>query len=121
MSFEMFPITIVAIVGFVYTWALTLQEIRASKEWEWPHTIALVGAAAATLQVPLPFLMALFFVDPHDQKDLALSAGLEVLLFMVALPCAFRRKGLLRWFLALSSVFFLALTGFVYAISQWQF
>jgi len=121
MVFVMLPVIGVVIVGIAYTWVLTYQEVREAEVLEWPQTIALVSVLAATMQAPLPFVMALFFIDPHNQRALERIAGLEVLFFLVALPCALKRKGLAQWGLTLSSIFFLALTGLIYLVSQWQF
>jgi hypothetical protein len=115
-----FPIVVVATVGIAYIWVLTNQEVREAKVLKWPQTIALLSVLAATMQVPLPFVMAFFSIGPSNPK-LEWIAGLEVLLFLVALPCALKRKGLVRWWLALSSIFFLALTGFIYLVSGIQF
>jgi hypothetical protein len=120
MIFAMLPIALLAFAGVGFAWFLLFQELREAKVIGWRQAIALAGAAAATLQIPLPFLMP-FLIDPHDQKDLALFSWLEVLFFLIALPSAFRWKGLLRWGLVLTSLFFLVLTGAIYAMSQWQF
>ncbi len=120
MVLVMLPIIGAAIVGIAYTWVLTYQEVREAKVLEWPQTIALLSVLAATMQVPLPFVMALFFIDPPNPK-IGWIAGLEVLFFLVSLPCALKRKGPARWWLALSSIFFLAFTGLIYLVSQIHF
>jgi hypothetical protein len=121
MIFAMLPIALLALAGVGFAWFLLFRELREAKVMGWRQAIALAGAAAATLQIPIPFLMAVFFIDPHNQKNLALFSWLEVLFFVIALPSAFRWKGLLRWGLVLTSLFFLVLTGAIYATSQWQF
>lgn len=132
---SMHPLVGLAIVGIAYTWLLTYQEVREAKVLGWPRTIALVSVLAATMQALLPFVMAweqAMFERTHFRAD-SLSyidtpdplprwiARLEVLFFLVSLPCALTRKGLPRWLLALSSIVLLVFTGFFYMVSQIRF
>jgi hypothetical protein len=120
MVFVLLPIVFIAVAGLAYVWLLTFREVRAAKAFGRPQTIRLVGLLASTALAPLPYLMV-FFVDPHNQKYLAWSMKFAVLLFLLSLPGAFLRKGLIRWGLVLSSIFFLGFTAFIYLISGWQF
>jgi hypothetical protein len=120
MVVVMLPIIGVAIAGIAYTWVLTYREVREAQVLEWPQTIAFLSVLAVTMQAPLPFVMALFFIDPPNPK-IRWIAGFEVLFFLVSLPCALKRKGPARWWLALSSIFFLVFTGFIYIVSQMKF
>lgn len=116
------PIVFLAIVGIAYTWVVTYRELRKANVLEWPQKIALLSVVAATMQVPIPFVLAYnaVFVDRHS-PTMGWIAGLEVPFFLVSLPCAFTQKGLARWCLALSSIVLLVFTGFVYVVSQWEF
>lgn len=116
------PIVCAAIVGIAYTWVLTYREVREAKVLKRRQKIALLSVVAATMQAPLPFVMAFIslFIDRHNPK-MGWIAGLEVVFFLISLPCALTRKGLARWCLALSSIVLLVFTGFVYAVSQWEF
>ncbi|MGA7343060.1 MAG: hypothetical protein WBE72_00245 [Terracidiphilus sp.] len=121
MFIVLLPITIVAIVGLAYAWVLTYQEVRAAKVLEWPQTIALLSVLAVTMQVVLHFGMTFFFFGTTDRRTIGWIAGFEVLFFLIALPCALKRKGPVRWLLALSSIYFLAFAGFGYMVSGIQF
>ena len=116
------PIVGLAIVGIAYAWVVTYRELRKANVLEWPQKIALLSVVAATMQVPIPFVLAfiVLFNDRHS-PTMGWIAGLEVLFFLVSLPCALTRKGLARWCLAFSSIVLLVFTGFVYALSQWEF
>jgi len=121
MIFLLLPVVGFAFVGFAYAWFVTYREMRTAKSLDRTQTAAFIGLLAATMQIPLPFVMALFFVDPHNQKGLAWLTGLEVVFFLVSLPGAFARKGPIRWWLVGSSIFFLALTAMIYFVSGWSF
>ena len=121
MVFALLPITIVAIVGLAYTWVLTYQEVRAVKVLAWPQKIALLSVLAVTMQVLLVFVMFFFFIGPTDHRTIGWIAGLDVLFFLVALPCALMRRGPARWLLAFSSIYFSAFAGFGYMVSGIQF
>jgi uncharacterized membrane protein len=121
MVFALLPLVFAAVVGLAYAWFVTVLDVRAAGTLDWPRTIAVASLLASTALVPLPLVMVLFFIDPHDQKGIAWSMAIAVLLFVLSLPGAFVRKGPLRWGLVLSSIFFLGFVGFVYLVSGWQF
>ena len=120
MLLMLLPIVCVAIVGIAYVGVTTFQEVREAEAVGWPRAIALVSVIGVALEIPIPFVMALFFIDPYNPK-IGWLAGLEVLLFVISLPCALKGKGLVRWWLALSSVLFLGISGSIYLVSEWQF
>jgi hypothetical protein len=115
------PLTIGVIVGLAWTWFLTFREVRAAGVLEWPQTIAILSELAVTMQVLLFFAMFFFFTSPVDQRTIAWITGLEVLFFLIALPCALKRKGPTRWYLVVSSIYFLTFAGFGYLVSGIQF
>ena len=115
------PLSATAILAIVFAWILTWREVRAAQAFAWPQGIALAGVLALTILAPLPFAMAVRFIDPHNERGLEWSMRLAVLLFVLALPGAFMHKGLLRWALVLCAIFFLGLTGFIYFVSGIQF
>lgn len=119
MVFVLLPVTLAAIVGLAYTWILTYREVRAARAVEWPQKIALLSVTAVSVQVVLFFGM--LFNLSNDQRMIGWIMGIEVLLFLVAVPCAVIRKGFARWWLAFSSIYFLAFAGFVYLVSGIQF
>jgi hypothetical protein len=116
------PLVGFAIVGIAYTWVLTYQALREAKVLGRPQKIALLSVLAATMQAPLPFVMAFRITVPdrHDARR-GWIAGLEVLFFLVALSCALTRRGPARWLIALSSIVFLVFTGFMYLVTGIQF
>ena len=115
------PLTLVVIAGLAWTWVLTYREVRAASALEWHQTIALFSELAVTMQVLLFFAMFFFLVSPVGHRTIAWITGLEVLFFLIALPCALIRKGPTRWWLAVSSIYFLAFAGFGYLVSGIQF
>ncbi len=119
MVFVMFPIVALAVVGLAYAWVVTYKEVREAKHLAGPHVISLLGVLAVTLQAPLPVAM-LYFVDPPD-PDMGWFAVLEVLLFLVAVPCALKRSDPLRWLLVLASLVLLAFSGMIFAASRIRF
>jgi len=121
MIFALLPIVFAALAGLAWAWFVTLREVRAAPAFKWPQAIALVSVLASTALIPLPYVMVLFFIDPHNQKGLAWSMRIAVALFFLSLPGAFVQKRLLRWGLVLFSLFFLGFTGFIYFIGGWQF
>jgi hypothetical protein len=121
MFFALLPVTIAAIVGLAYTWVLTYEEVRAVKVLEWPQRIALLSVIAVTVQVLLFVVMCSFFIGSIDHRAIGWTAGLEALSFLVALPCAVKRRGAARWWLAFSSIYFLAMAGVGYLGSEIQF
>lgn len=121
MFFLLLPITIVAIGGLAYSWVLTYEEMRAVKVLARPQTIALLSVLAVTMQVLLFVVMFSFSIGTIERRAIHWTAGLEVPFFVVALPCALMRKDPARWWLALSSIYFLALAGFGYLVSGIQF
>jgi hypothetical protein len=131
----MHPLVALAIVCIAYTWVLTYLQVREAKGPAWHQTITLASVLSPTIQALLPFVMlwehtrferahfrpnSLSSVDAPDPV-IGWIAGLEVLFFLVSLPCALTRKGVARWLLASSSIFFLALTGFFYLVMQIRF
>jgi hypothetical protein len=121
MFIVLLPLTLAVVVGLAWTWVLTYRELRATEGIRRPQTIALLSELAVTLQALLFFAMAFFLIGPIQRRATASIAALEVLLFLIAVPCAILRKGPTRWFLAVSSVYFLALAGFAYLVSGIQF
>jgi hypothetical protein len=121
MVIMLLPITIVAIVGLAYTWVLTYQEVRAVTVLEWPQKIALLSVLAVTMQVVLYFAMFFFLIGTIDQRAIGWITGLEVLFFLVSLPCALKRKGPARWWLVFVSIYFLGFAGFIDLVSGIQF
>jgi len=120
MVFQLLPIALAAVAGLAYAWFVTVRELRMAKAIGWRQTTALVSLLAATALAPMPYV-TVYFIDPHDQKGLAWSMKFAVLFFLLSLPGAWLRKGLLRWGLILGSIFFLGFTSLIYAISGWQF
>jgi|SRR5580658_3489585 uncharacterized Tic20 family protein len=121
MLFATLPITFMAIVGLVYAWALTDKEMRAVKVCGRTETIALLSVFAVTMQVLLLVVMFSFGIGTIERGAIELVSGFELLFFLLALPCALMRKGPVRWWLALASIYFMALGGFVYLVSGIEF
>jgi len=121
MLITLLPVTIAAIAGLIYTWVLTCEQVRAVKALAWPQTIALLSVLAVTMQALLFFAMISFAMGAINRPMIDWTAKLEVLFFLVALPCALIRKGPARWILALAAIYFLAVAGFVYLVSGIQF
>jgi hypothetical protein len=122
MIFTLLPLALVAIALLVWAWIVTLRGVRSAPAPGWRRILALIGLLAATLLVPLPYIMLLGFSDPTNLAAIAWSMKAAVLLFALSLPGAFLLKGwLLRIGLVLSSTFFLLFCGAIYAISGWQF
>lgn len=121
MIFMLLPLALIAFAVLILAWIVTLRDVPAAPPFGWRQTLASVGLIASTLLVPLPFIMALFFIDPHNQPGLAWSMGIAALLFVLSLAGAFTHRVLLCIGLILSSLFFLGFCGAVYAIGGWQF
>lgn len=115
------PLTLAVVVGLVWTWVLTFREMRAVATREWRQTVAVISELAVSVQLVLLFVEFFLLIHPIDQRFIAWITWSEALLFFIAVPCALIRKGPTRWFLAVSAFYFLAFTGFVYAVSGIQF
>jgi hypothetical protein len=115
------PVTLFAVAGLGYTWLLTYREVRAAEVLARPQIIALLSESAVTAQALLFIVMLFCFIGPANQRAIEWIARLESLCFIVAVPCALIRKGPTRWWLSVSSLYFLALSGFGYLASSIQF
>lgn len=118
MVIVLLPVTLAAILGLAYAWVLTYREVRAAMAQSWRQTVAWLSVGAVTLQVLL-FVAMIFFLS--NERTIDWLAGGELVLFLIALPCAVLRKGFARWCLAFSSIYFLTFAGFIYIVSGIRF
>ena len=109
------PVTLAALAGLIYAWVLTYRESRAAEAPGWRQTVAWLSVGAVTLQVLL--FAGMYFFFSNGQRAINSIAEIEVLLVLIAVPCAVMRKGFARWWLIFSSVYFLAFAWFIYIVS----
>jgi hypothetical protein len=121
MIFTLLPLALVGVAIVAWAWFRTLRDVRAAPSLGWRQILALAGLLASTLLAPLPYVMLLCFSAPTNAAGIAWSLKVALLLFLVSLPGAFTQRVLLCIGLILSSLFFLAFCGAIYAISGWQF
>jgi hypothetical protein len=115
------PITVIAVGSLIYAWFLTSAEVRAVKVYGRSQTIALLSVFAVTMEILLIVVMLSLGIGIIQGDTIGWITGAELLFFLVALPCALMRKGLVRWCLAFASIYFMAIGGFLYAVSGIQF
>jgi hypothetical protein len=118
MVIFLLPVTLIAVLGLAYAWVLTAREMRAPDTSPTRKSLAWASVIAVTAQVLLYGAM-LFFLTNHPAIDRIAAA--EVALFLIALPCAILRKGFARWWLILTSLYFVVFAGFVWMVSGIQF
>jgi|SRR5580658_7674036 hypothetical protein len=97
----MLAVLVVALVGIVYGWSKSYDEVRNADLRPWRRTLAMVGILAVTLQAAL-FIAIWTPLGRHNTLVAWLTRG-EALFFLVALPCALTRKDRSRWWLLFSS------------------
>ncbi len=113
MIFELIPIALIALAGVALNWVLTYAELRQASGFKWPQAMTLGSMLAATLQVPLPFVMIVGYTAQRNEKFVDWCAVLGVVLFVLAMWCVVRRRGLARWWLLFSAVACLVFAGLV--------
>jgi hypothetical protein len=123
MLFVTVPLTILAIASLLYAWVLTHRELRAVDCKGRTETIALLSVFTVTMEILLVVVMFSFSFGIGIIAGDAIGwvTGVEVLFFLLALPCAIMRKGLARWCLVFSSIYFMAIGGMMYVASGIQF
>lgn len=92
---------VAALVGIVYIWSKSYDEVRNAQLRPWRRTSAMVGILAVTLQAVL-FIAIWTPLARHNMLVTWLTRG-EALLFLIALPCVLTRKDRSRWWLLFSS------------------
>jgi len=115
------PFTIIAILGLVYTWIVTYEEVRAVKSLKWPKMLGLLCVLAVSIQLVLFVWNLSCFLGSIDRSGIEWSAKLQIPCLFVAVPCAFERKGVTRFLMILSSIYFMAIAGFSFLVSGIQF
>ena len=97
----MLAVIVAALVGIVYAWSKSYDDVRNAELRPWRRTSAMVGILAVTLQAVL-FIAIWTPLGRHNMWVSWLTRG-EALLFLIALPCALTRKDRSRWWLLFSS------------------
>ena len=97
----MLAVIVAALVGIVYAWSKSYDEVRNAELRTWRRTTALVGMLAVTLQGVL-FIAIWTPLGHHNTLVAWLTRG-EALFFLIALPCALTRRDRSRWWLLFSS------------------
>lgn len=119
MAIFLLLVTLIALLGLAYAWVLTVREVRAPDTAPKRRKLAWLSVLVVTGQVALFGIMSLFLLHNRLAAD-CVAVG-EVALFLFALPCAIARQGLVRWWLILTSVYFMAFTGFVWVLTGIRF
>jgi hypothetical protein len=99
----LFVVLIVAALAVVpYAWIVGRRELRMLELPAWRRRWATVALIAATVQAGI--FIALF-TPLCENYDVSMAcARVELILSLIAIPCALVAKGVSRWWVALSSV-----------------
>ena len=120
MIFLALPIAVACLAGIVWAWRVTLADLRDAEMAGWRRAVSLASVLAATLEMPLPFVLVALSGNGHSPWVVRIEV-LAAALAIVALATSLMRRGATRWLLALSAIFFFLFTSFVYLVTGLTF